>query len=316
MLWDTGNAGALSCLRMTVLSKTEGSAQIIDGRAIAAQVLAEVTERARKLAERGVTPGLAFVLVGENPSSISYVRSKGDAAEDAGIFSEMFHFSDSISQEQLISRIIDAEEDSRFHAVLVQLPLPPNLDESAVINAIDPTKDVDGITAVNLGRLLRGEPCPHPATPAGVIELLHRTGNPPEGKHVVICGRSTIVGKPLAGILMQKNPRANATVTICHTATSNLTDFTRRADILVAAMGSPAAITADMVKPGAVVIDVGNNWVPDSSRKSGRRLVGDVDFQGVSAVAGAITPVPGGVGPMTVAMLLSNTVMLAEASLA
>jgi methylenetetrahydrofolate dehydrogenase (NADP+)/methenyltetrahydrofolate cyclohydrolase len=289
-------------------------AHIIDGRAIAAQVRAEVAERARKLAARGVIPGLALFLIGDDPSSISYVRSKGDAAEQAGIFSEMFHLSDSITQERLISHVIDVEEDDRFHAVLVQLPLPPHLDESAVINAIDPTLDVDGVTAVNQGHLLRGEPCPHPATPAGVLELLHRTDNSPHGKHVVVCGRSNIVGKPIAAILMQKNPRANATVTVCHTATPNLADFTRQADILVAAMGVPAAITADMVKPGAVIIDVGNNWVEDKTRKSGRRLVGDVDFEGVSAVAGAITPVPGGVGPMTVAMLLSNTVMLAEAS--
>lgn len=291
------------------------SAQIIDGRAVAQEVRAEVAQRARRLAERGVTPGLAFILVGENPSSISYVRSKGDAAEEAGIFSETFHLSESISHEQLVSHILDLDEAPRFHAVLVQLPLPPHLDESAVVNAIDPTKDVDGITAVNLGRLLRGEPCPHPATPAGVVELLHRTGNPPAGKHVVVCGRSNIVGKPLAAILMQKNPRANATVTVCHTRTPDLAECTRRADILVAAMGSPAAITADMVKPGAAVIDVGNNWVEDPSRKTGRRLVGDVDFEPVSQVAGAITPVPGGVGPMTVAMLLSNTVMLAEGSL-
>ncbi len=295
---------------MPVLSKA--SNRIIDGRAIAQQVRKEVAKRARRLARRGVTPGLALILVGENPSSMSYVRSKGDAAEQAGIFSETFHLSDSVSQDQLISHILDVDEDPRFHAVLVQLPLPAHLDESAAINAIDPTKDV---TAVNLGRLLRGEPCPFPATPAGVLELLHRTGNPPQGKHVVICGRSNIVGKPLAGILMQKNPRANATVTLCHTATPDLAEVTRRADILVAAMGSPAAITADMVKPGAVVIDVGNNWVMDATRKSGRRLVGDVDFEAVSKVAGAITPVPGGVGPMTVAMLLSNTVMLAEAAL-
>lgn len=291
------------------------SALIIDGRAIAQEVRAEVAQRARRLAERGIAPGLAFVLVGENPSSISYVRSKGDAAEEAGIFSETFNLSESISHEQLVSRILDLDENRRFHAVLVQLPLPPHLDESAVINAIDPTKDVDGITAVNLGRLLRGEPCAHPATPAGVVELLHRTGNPPAGKHVVVCGRSNIVGKPLAAILMQKNPRANATVTVCHTRTPDLAECTRRADILVAAMGSAGAITADMVKPGAAVIDVGNNWVEDPSRKTGRRLVGDVDFEGVSRVAGAITPVPGGVGPMTVAMLLSNTVMLAERSL-
>ncbi len=288
------------------------SAQIIDGRAIAQQLRAQVAKRARKLARRGVTPGLALILVGENPSSISYVRSKGNAAEEARIFSEMFHLSDSISQDQLDSHIMDVDEDPRFHAVLLQLPLPPHLDESAAINAIDPTKDVDGVTAVNLGRLLRGEPCPHPATPAGIVELLHRTGNPPAGKHVVVCGRSNIVGKPLAAILMQKNPRANATVAVCHTGTPDLAECTRRADILVAAMGSPAAITADMVKPGAVVIDVGNNWIEDSSRKSGRRLVGDVDYEPVSQIAGAITPVPGGVGPMTIAMLLSNTVWLAE----
>jgi methylenetetrahydrofolate dehydrogenase (NADP+)/methenyltetrahydrofolate cyclohydrolase len=290
-------------------------ADIIDGRAIAQQVRAEVAQRADELSQRGVTPGLAFMLVGENPSSISYVRSKGDAAEQAGIFSETFHLSESISQDQLISRILDINDDDRFHAVLVQLPLPSQMDESAAINAVDPTKDVDGITADNLGRLLRGEPCPHPATPAGVVELLHRTGNPAAGKHVVVCGRSNIVGKPVAAILMQKNSRANATVTVCHTGTADLAGCTRQADILIAAMGSAAAITADMVKPGAVVIDVGNNWIEDSSRKSGRRLVGDVDYEPVSQVAGAITPVPGGVGPMTVAMLLSNTVMLAERTL-
>jgi methylenetetrahydrofolate dehydrogenase (NADP+)/methenyltetrahydrofolate cyclohydrolase len=291
------------------------TARIIDGRAIAEEVRAEVAMRARALNERGVTPGLALIIVGENPSSLSYVRSKGDAAEQAGIYSETFHLSESISQRELISRIIDIDEDPRFHAVLVQLPLPGDLDETVVINAIDPTKDVDGVTAVNQGRLLRGEPCPWPATPAGVVELLHRTGNPPAGKHVVVCGRSNIVGKPIAAILMQKNERANATVTICHTGTPDVRHFTRQADILIAAMGVAGAVTADMVKAGAVVIDVGNNWVADESRKSGRRLVGDVDYQGVSQVAGAITPVPGGVGPMTVAMLLSNTVLLAEQTL-
>ena len=297
---------------MPVRSNAEGTARVIDGRAIAAQVREEVARRARKLAARGVTPGLALVIVGDNPSSISYVRSKGDAAEQAGIFSETFQFNENIAQSDLISRVIDIEEDRRFHAVLVQLPLPDGLDESAVIHAIEPTKDVDGVTSVNQGRLLQGEPCPWPATPAGIVELLHRTDNPPAGKHVVVCGRSNIVGKPVAAILMQKDPRANATVTVCHTGTVGLADYTRRADILIAAMGVPAAITADMVRPGAVVIDVGNNWVPDDTRRSGRRLVGDVDFEAVSRVAGAITPVPGGVGPMTVAMLLSNTVDLAE----
>lgn len=287
-------------------------AQIIDGRAIAAQVRAQVARRAQSLRERGITPGLAFVLVGDNPSSISYVRSKGNAAEEAGIFSETFHLPQGITREVLLSRLMDLNEDRRFHAVLVQLPLPPHLDESEVVGAIDPNKDVDGVTPANQGHLLRGEPCPWPATPAGVVELLHCSGNPPAGKHVVICGRSNIVGKPLAAILMQKSPRANATVTLCHTGTRDLASLTRQADILVAAMGSPRAITADMVKPGAVVIDVGNNWIQDPTRASGRRLVGDVDFEAVKEVASAITPVPGGVGPMTVAMLLANTVMLAE----
>ncbi|MEX0800647.1 MAG: tetrahydrofolate dehydrogenase/cyclohydrolase catalytic domain-containing protein [Dehalococcoidia bacterium] len=291
-------------------------ATVIDGRAIADEVHKEVAARARALNRRGVTPGLALILVGDNPSSLSYVRSKGDAAEQAGIFSETFHLTEAVSERELISRIIDIEEDPRFHAVLVQLPLPEHLNESAVIHAIEPTKDVDGVTSVNQGRLLQGEPCPWPATPAGVVELLHRSGNPPAGKHVVVCGRSNIVGKPIAAILMQKNPRANATVTVCHTGTPDLRHFSRQADILIAAMGVPRAITAGMVKPGAVVIDIGNNWIPDDTRKSGRRLVGDVDFEGVLAVAGAITPVPGGVGPMTVAMLLSNTVLLAEQSLA
>jgi len=288
------------------------SAQIIDGKAIAAQVREETAQRARRLSERSVTPGLALVLVGENPSSLSYVRSKGDAAEQAGIYSETFPLPADIDQPALISRIQDLNEDPRFHAILVQLPLPSHLSESDVIGAIDPLKDVDGVTSANMGRLLRGEPCPWPATPAGVLELLHRSGHPPAGKHVVICGRSNIVGKPLAAILMQKSPRANATVTVCHTGTADLPAFARQADILIAAMGSAHAITADMVKPGAVVIDVGNNWVEDPSRKSGRRLVGDVDFEAVREVAAAITPVPGGVGPMTVAMLLANTVMLAE----
>jgi methylenetetrahydrofolate dehydrogenase (NADP+) / methenyltetrahydrofolate cyclohydrolase len=292
--------------------ESRATAQIIDGKAIAAQVREETKQRADKLHERAITPGLALVLVGENPSSLSYVRSKGDAAEQAGIYSDMFHFPENTDQQALLSRILDLNEDGRFHAILVQLPLPQHLDEHAIINVIDPQKDADGVTPMNMGRLLRGEWGPCPATPAGVVELLHRTGNPPAGKHVVVCGRSNIVGKPIAAILMQKNERANATVTLCHSATPDLPSFTRQADILISAMGVPHAIRADMVKPGAVVIDVGNNWIEDEKRRSGRRLVGDVDFESVKQVASAITPVPGGVGPMTVAMLLSNTVMLAE----
>ena len=287
-------------------------AQIIDGKEIAEQVRAEVKERADRLHERGIIPGLALVLVGDNPSSLSYVRSKGDSAEQAGIYSDMFHFPETADEDTVISRILEINNDNRFHGVLVQLPLPPQLREDRVVGAIDPAKDADGQTAVNGGRLLRGEPCPWPATPAGIVEMLHRSGHPPAGQHVVICGRSNIVGKPLAAILMQKSDRANATVTLCHTGTQDLATHTRQADILIAAMGRAGIITADMVKPGAVVIDVGNNWVEDPTRKSGRRLVGDVDYEAVRQVASAITPVPGGVGPMTIAMLLSNTVWLAE----
>ena len=298
---------------LLLIGRRQGeAATIIDGKAIAAEVREEAKQRADKLHERGITPGLALVLAGENPSSLSYVRSKGDAAEQAGIYSDMFQFPENVDGQTLLSRIMDLNDDGRFHGILVQLPLPEHLDEHSIINAIDPSKDADGVTPMSLGRLLRGEPGPWPATPAGIVELLNRSGYPPAGKHVVVCGRSNIVGKPVAAILMQKSDRANATVTVCHTGTPDLASYTRRADILIAAMGSPRAITAEMVKPGVVVIDVGNNWIEDESRQSGRRLVGDVDFEGVRQVASAITPVPGGVGPMTVAMLLSNTVMLAE----
>ena len=297
-------------------SATGQGAVVLDGRAVAAQVRAEVAQRAHRLRERtGVTPGLAFVLVGDNPSSLSYVRSKGEAAQEAGIHSITLHLPGDTSQDEVIARVRELNADPAFHAILVQLPLPPHISESAVIEAIAPEKDVDGVTAVNMGRLLRGEPCPQPCTPRGVVELLVRSGYRPEGKHVVIVGRSNIVGKPLAAILVQKREGANATVTVCHTGTPDLARFTRQADILIAAMGSAHAITADMVRPGAVVVDVGNNWLPDPTRKSGRRLVGDVDYEAVRQVAAAITPVPGGVGPMTVAMVLMNTVELAERQL-
>ncbi|MFQ5472578.1 MAG: bifunctional 5,10-methylenetetrahydrofolate dehydrogenase/5,10-methenyltetrahydrofolate cyclohydrolase [Dehalococcoidia bacterium] len=287
-------------------------AQIIDGKSIAERVRAEVAERAAKLRERGVTPGIALLLVGDDPSSLSYVRSKGTTAEEAGLFSEFIQLPEDTSEADVIARVQALNADDRFHGILVQLPLPKQVSEDRVIAAIDPDKDADGVTTTSLGRLMRGEPGTWPATPAGIVELLHRSGHPPAGKHVVVCGRSNIVGKPIANILMQKNARANATVTLCHTGTADLPSLTRQADILIVAMGVAGAITADMVKPGAVVIDVGNNWIEDASRKSGRRLVGDVDYEPVSQVAGAITPVPGGVGPMTIAMLLSNTVWLAE----
>jgi methylenetetrahydrofolate dehydrogenase (NADP+)/methenyltetrahydrofolate cyclohydrolase len=290
------------------------AAQIIDGKTIATQVRTEVADRAAKLRERGVTAGLALMLVGDNPSSLSYVRSKGTKAEEAGVFSEFIHLPEDTPESDAIAQVHALNADDRFHGILVQLPLPRQMSEDRVIAAIEPDKDADGVTATSLGRLMRGEPTAWPATPAGIVELIHRSGHPPAGKHVVVCGRSNIVGKPIANILMQKNDRANATVTLCHTGTTDLGAMTRQADILIAAIGSAHAITAEMVKPGAVIIDVGNNWIEDSTRKSGRRLVGDVDYGAVSEIAGAITPVPGGVGPMTIAMLLSNTVWLAESS--
>lgn len=292
------------------------SAEIIDGKAIAAEVRAEVAERAKALQAKRVTPGLALVLVGDNPSSLSYVKSKGTTAEEAGLYSEFVHLPGSTPEADVIAKVQGLNADPKIHGILVQLPLAEGMSENRVIAAIDPVKDADGITQSSLGKLMRGEPGPWPATPGGVVELLHRAGYPPAGKHVVVCGRSNIVGKPLVNILMQKNEKANATVTLCHTGTWDLAWHTRQADILIAAMGVAGAITADMVKPGAVVIDVGNNWVEDASRKSGRRLVGDVDYEAVKEAASAITPVPGGVGPMTIAMLLSNTVMLAEGGLA
>jgi len=288
------------------------SAAVIDGKAIAQQVRQEVARRAAALGQRGIVPGLAVVLVGENPASVAYVRGKGRASEEAGIYSETFRLPAEAAQGELLGLIARLNEDDRFHGILVQLPLPRHMDEERAVLAIAPEKDVDGLHPLNVGKLLRGEPGPTPCTPAGVVELLLRSGHSPEGKHVVICGRSNLVGKPLAALLVQKRPGANATVTICHTGTRDIAAITRQADILVAAMGRPRAITADMVGEGAVVIDVGINRVPDPASPTGHRLVGDVDFEAVKEVAAAITPVPGGVGPMTVTMLLSNTVLAAE----
>jgi methylenetetrahydrofolate dehydrogenase (NADP+)/methenyltetrahydrofolate cyclohydrolase len=288
------------------------TATIIDGRAVAAEIRAELRERVERLRQRGVIPGLAFVLVGENPASISYVRSKAQACGEIDIHSETIHLPAETSQEELLALVAKLNADPTWHGVLVQIPLPPHIDEDTVARAVDPSKDVDALNPVNIGLLLRGEPAFLSCTPAGIQQLLLRSGNDPGGKHVVICGRSNIVGKPLAAILMQKRPGANATVTVCHTGTRDLASITRQADILVAAMGVPRGISADMVREGAVVVDVGNNRVPDAGRKSGFRMVGDVDFEAVAEKASAITPVPGGVGPMTVTMLLWNTVQAAE----
>ena len=289
-------------------------AQIIDGKAIAAEIRAEVAERVRRLKEeRGVMPAQAFVLVGDNPASISYVRGKGQACEEAGILSQTIHLPESTSEAELLELIAKINADSKVHGLIVQLPVPPQIDEQRATAAIAPEKDVDGLHPMNVGRLFKGDPYLLPCTPAGVVEMLIRSGYPPDGRHVVICGRSNLVGRPLAAILIQKRKGANATVTICHTGTKDLAYHTRQADILVAAMGRAKAITADMVREGTVVIDVGINRVEDASRKAGYRLVGDVDFEAVAEKAAAITPVPGGVGPMTVAMLLTNTLKAAEA---
>jgi methylenetetrahydrofolate dehydrogenase (NADP+)/methenyltetrahydrofolate cyclohydrolase len=288
------------------------SACVIDGSAVAAELRAELRERISRLSAAGITPGLAAVLVGDNPASASYVRGKTRACAELGLMSETLTPSTSVSQRALLGLIAGLNADPRFHGILVQLPLPPQLDERVVTGAVAPEKDVDGLHPVNLGRLLRGDGRLLPCTAAGVQQLLVRSGHDPAGRHVVVCGRSNLVGKPLAAILLQKASGANATVTVCHTGTPDLAAFTRSADILVVAMGRPGTITADMVRPGAVVVDVGINRIPDASRKNGTRLAGDVDYDGVAAVAGAITPVPGGVGPMTVTMLLANTVLAAE----
>jgi len=288
------------------------TATIIDGRAISREIRDELRQRVEALKQKGVTPGLAFVLAGDNPASMSYVASKNQGAAEVGINSHTFQLPADTPQDALIEVVQSLNCDPAWSGILVQLPLPRAISEDAVINAIDPAKDVDGIHPANIGRLLRGEPTFKPATPAGVQQLLLRSGYDPAGKHVVICGRSNIVGKPLAAILMQKAPGANATVTVCHTRTRDLAAMTLQADILVAAMGAARAITGDMVREGTVVIDVGNNRIEDASRKSGFRLVGDVDYDAVVEKAAAITPVPGGVGPMTVTMLLYNTVLAAE----
>ncbi len=290
------------------------AAQIIDGKAIAADIRAEVAERVRRLKEeRGVVPAQAFVLVGDNPASISYVRGKGQACEEAGILSQTIHLPESTSEAELLELIAKINADPKVHGLIVQLPVPDHIDEQRATAAIAPAKDVDGLHPMNVGRLFKGDPYLLPCTPAGVVEMLIRSGYPLDGRHVVICGRSNLVGRPLAAILIQKRKGANATVTICHTGTKDLAYHTRQADILVAAMGRAKAITADMVREGTVVIDVGINRVEDASRKAGYRLVGDVDFEAVAKKAAAISPVPGGVGPMTVAMLLTNTLKAAEA---
>ena len=286
------------------------SAQIISGRDIAEDIRAELTERVAALkAETGVTPGLATVLVGEDPASEMYVGMKNKAAAAMGIHSRQITLPADTSEDELLGVVDGLNADAGIHGILVQLPLPDHIDEGKVLEAIDPSKDVDGFHPINVGRLATDSgdffaPC----TPAGVIEMLMRSGHDPNGKHVVVVGRSNIVGRPLASLLMRKGRGGNATVTVAHSRTPDLGAVTRTADILIVAMGRPEMITANMVRDGAVVIDVGTNRVDDESREKGYRVCGDVLFDEVKEVAAAISPVPGGVGPMTITMLLSNTV--------
>ena len=287
-------------------------AVIIDGKATAKTIRREIREEVRRLRAEGITPGLAAVLVGEDPASQVYVRSKEKACERAGIYSEVHRLPKQTTQEELERLVRDLNSRADIDGILVQLPLPEGLDEQRVIHVIDPDKDVDGFHSVNLGRIMLGLPGFVPATPLGIVELLKRHEISTRGREVVIVGRSHIVGKPLANLLLGKGMFADATVTVCHSRTADLAAVTRRGDILVAALGRPLAIGAEMIKPGAVVIDVGVNRIADPGTEKGYRLVGDVDFAAVKDKTAAITPVPGGVGPMTIAMLLHNTVLAAR----
>lgn len=286
------------------------TASIIDGKAIAADVRAEVAARVVALQARGVTPGLAAVLVGDDEPSKIYVGGKVKACAEVGIHSERLNLPGDVAQEDLLKEVRRLNEDPNIHGILVQLPFPPHIEELAVHETLAPEKDVDGLTPASVGRMERGVATFLPCTPLGIVEMLARTGIPIERQDVVIVGRGHLVGMPLAIMLAQKAPNANATVTLCHTGTRHVAEHTRRADILVVAVGRPGTVTSDMIKPGATVVDVAVNRLPDG------QLVGDVDFGPASEVAGAITPVPGGVGPMTIAMLLANTVSAAERTLA
>lgn len=290
--------------------------QIIDGKVISAQIKSEVKAAAEKLkSEKGITPGLAFILVGENPASQSYVKSKGKACDDLGFYSITERVPASISETELLAMVERFNKDEKIHGLLVQLPLPKHIDEQKVIEAISPEKDVDGFHPASVGKMMIGIDTFYSCTPYGITELLKRYKIDPSGKHVVVVGRSNIVGKPIANMLVQKKEWANAVVTIAHTAAKDLSYYTKQADILIAAIGKPKAVTKEMVKPGAVVIDVGINRIDDPSSKTGTRLVGDVDFENVKDIASAITPVPGGVGLMTIAMLMVNTLKAAGGKL-
>jgi len=288
------------------------AAKIIDGKQIAAEMREQLKIEIAGLAKKGVVPGLGVILVGGDPASKSYVTAKQKACQEIGIYSDDNRLPETTSQKELLALINKMNKDPKIHGILVQLPLPKHINETDVLLAIDPAKDVDSFHPINVGKMVTGQKAFLPCTPHGVVQLLIKSGVKIEGANVVIVGRSNIAGKPLANILIQKNPLGNATVTVCHTRTKNLAEHTKKADIVIAAAGYPNTITADMIKDGAVVIDVGVNRVDDPSKKSGYRLVGDVDFENVKEKASLITPVPGGVGPMTITMLLYNTVEAAR----
>lgn len=286
------------------------AAQIIDGKSIAQSIREEIKIKTEALKTKGITPCLAVILVGSNPASVSYVTGKQKALAEVGMNDRSVRLPESTTEQELISLIQELNADKSIHGILVQLPLPQHIDEEKIILAIDPAKDVDGFHPVNVGNLVIGKKSFLPCTPHGIIVLLKRMNIETDGKSAVVIGRSNIVGKPAALLLARKD--LNATVTICHSGTKNIADITRRADILIAAAGRANIVTADMVKEGAAVIDVGVNRIPDASKKSGFRLAGDVDFENVKEKAAFITPVPGGVGPMTIAMLMANTLEAAE----
>ena len=289
--------------------------KLIDGKELAKNLRGEIAAGVTDLkAKGGVTPGLAVILVGENPASVSYVTAKEKACAEAGMYSREIRLPATISEQELLDEIAHLNVDPAIHGILVQLPLPKGFDEKKVIDAIAPEKDVGGFTPVNVGKMLIGETCFLPCTPHGIIKLIEFSGMDLRGKHAVVIGRSNIVGKPVAVLLARKE--TNATVTLCHTGTPDVAAFTRTADVVVVATGRPNTLTGDMLKPGAVVIDVGVNRIPDATKPKGFRLVGDADFASCAAVASAITPVPGGVGPMTITMLLWNTLESARRTVA
>jgi methylenetetrahydrofolate dehydrogenase (NADP+)/methenyltetrahydrofolate cyclohydrolase len=289
------------------------AARILDGRGTAHQIETEVAAAVASLRrDRGVAPRLAVVLVGDDAASHVYVRAKARACRRAGIEEETSLLPADVPEGAVLDLIAQLNADEATHGILVQIPLPPHISKGRVLEAMDPRKDVDAFHPVNVGRLVTGAPVFEPCTPSGILELLHRGGYPPAGKHVVVVGRSDVVGRPLVNMLLQKSPSANATVTVCHTGTPDVAAFTRQADIVVAAAGKPEMLHGSMLRPGCVVVDVGVNRVEDSTQDRGYRLVGDVHFASASAVAEAISPVPGGVGPMTIAMLLRNTLRAAR----